>query len=219
MKKQAITIILALTMIYSTGQVVESIGFKGGISFANQTWEYKSPDFANKMDYKTGFYSVLTANFFKTKHLCLTTDLGFVQKGFQEEIPMTSEEFPEYISSYKTYKSTIIYLTFSPKLSANYNFDKLITYAFIGPRIDLQTSYKTDYLTNNFSEFNTTVWGLTYGCGIEYRIKGIGILLEFSGYPDLSAIMKEEPSETSAGLKITGHSYTISTGIKYYLSK
>ncbi len=66
MKKQAITIILALTMIYSSGQVVESIGFKGGISFANQTWNYKSPDYTIKMDYKTGFYSVLTADFFKT---------------------------------------------------------------------------------------------------------------------------------------------------------
>jgi len=219
MKRQAFTIILSITMIYSTAQVVESIGIKGGISFANQTWEYKSPDFSNKMDYKTGFYSVLTANFLKTKYLSLTTDLGFVQKGFQEEIPMTSEEFPDYISSYKTFKSTINYLTFSPKLNVSYNFDKLITFVFTGPRIDLQTSYKTDYLTNNFSEFNATVWGLTYGGGIEYRVKAIGILLEFSGYPDFTNIKKEEATETSAGLKITSQSYTISTGIKYYISK
>jgi len=218
MKKQVITIILALTMIYSTGQVVESIGFKGGISFANQTWKYTS-DFTNQMDYKTGFYSLLTANFFKTKHLCLTTDLGFIQKGFQEEIPMTSEEFPEFISSYKTFKSTINYLTFAPKLSVNYDFDNLITYLFVGPRIDIQTSYNTDYQTNNFNEFNKSVWGLTYGAGIEYRIKSIGILLEFAGYPDFTTLKNDEPTETSTGLKITGQSYTISTGIKYYISQ
>lgn len=219
MKKQALTIILALTMLYSTGQVVESIGIKGGISFANQTWEFKSPDFTNKMDYKIGMYSVLTANFFKTKHLCLTTDIGLVQKGFQEEIPMTSEEFPEFISSYKTYKSTINYLTFSPKLSVNYDFDKLITYLFVGPRFDIQTSYKTDYLTVNYDVFNKLVWGLTYGGGIEYKIKSIGILLEFAGYPDFTTIKNDEPTQTSTGLKITGQSYTISTGIKYYISQ
>lgn len=219
MRKQALTILLTLTLLYSTGQVVESIGMKGGISFATQTWAYKSPDFTNKMDYKTGLYSVLTADLFKSRYLCMTADLGFVQKGFQEEIPMTSEEFPEFISSYKTYKSTINYLTFSPKLSINYDFDKVMVYVFTGPRIDLQTSYKTDYLTNNFSEFNKMVWGLTYGVGIEYRIKSIGILLEFAGYPDFTTIRKDEPTETSAGLKITGQSYTISTGIKYYLSR
>lgn len=218
MKKYTLTIILGLTMLYSTAQVVESIGIKGGISFARQTWEYNSPDFTNKMDYKTGLYSVLTANFFKTRYLCLTTDLGYIQKGFQVEVPMTSAEFPELISSYKTFKSTINYLTFSPKLSANYNFDRLIAYVFIGPRIDIQTNYKTDYPTNNFSEFNKTVWGLTYGGGVEYRIRSIGILLEFAGHPDFTTIMKEEPTETSAGLKITGQLYTVSTGIKYYLS-
>lgn len=218
MKKHALTIILAMTIIYSTAQVVESISVKGGISFSNQNWEYKSPDFTNKMDYKTGLYSVLTADFFKTRHLCLTTDFGFVQKGFQEEIPMTSEEFPEFISYYITYKSTFNYLTFSPKLSMNYNFKKLIAYAFIGPRIDIQTGYKTDYLTNNFNEFNKIIWGLTYGGGIEYKINSIGILIEFGGYPDFNTIKKEEPTETSAGLKITGRSYTISAGIKYYLS-
>jgi hypothetical protein len=219
MKKQALTIIFALSMIYSTAQVVESIGIKGGVSFANQTWKFTSPDFSNRKDYKTGFQGVLTANFFKSKYLCLTTDFGFIQKGFQEEIPMASVEFPEEILSYKTYKTTINYLIFSPKLSVSYNFDKLIANVFIGPRVDLQTGFKTDHQTNNFSEFNETVWGLTYGGGIEYRIKGIGILLEVAGYPDLTDIQKEEPSETSAGLKITGQSYTISTGIKYYLSQ
>ena len=219
MKKQGLAVLLALTVSYSTGQIVESIGFKGGISFANQTWEFNSPDFTTRKDYKIGTYSVLTANFFKTEHLCLTTDVGLIQKGFQEDVPITNEESPELISSYKTYKSTINYLTFSPKLSANYDFDKVITYVFIGPRIDIQTNYKTDYPTNNFNEFNKIVWGVTYGGGVEYRIKSIGILLEFAGYPNFTTIMNAEPTETTAGLKITEQSYTISTGIKYYFSR
>ncbi len=142
-----------------------------------------------------------------------------MQKGFQEKVPVTSEEFPEIIISYKTCKTTINYLTFSPKLSVNYDFDKLIAYLYAGPRIDIQTNYETDYLTNNFSGYNKTVWGATYGGGIEYRIKSIGVLLEISGYPEFSPIKNEEPSETSAGLKITGQSYTISTGIKYHISQ
>jgi opacity protein-like surface antigen len=219
MKKLTVTIILALTMIYSTGQVVESIGIKGGISYASQTWEYTSPDFTVKKDFKTGSAIVLTADFFKSRHLCLTTDLGFIQKGFQEEIPMTSEEFPEDVLYYKTYNATINYLTFSPKLSVDYKFNNLRAYCFIGPRLDLQSGFKTNFPTNNFSEFNKTVWGMTYGGGVEYRIKSIGILLEMAGYPDFTTIQKAEPSATSTGLKITGQSYTLFTGIKYYLSK
>lgn len=217
MKKLAVTIILALAMIYSTGQVVESIGIKGGRSYANQTWEYSSPDFTVKKDFKTGSAIILTADFFKSRHLCLTTDLGFIQKGFQEDIPVTSEEFPEIISYYETYESTINYLTFSPKLSANYNFHNLSTYCFIGPRADIQTGYRTYLSVNNFSLLNKTIWGMTYGGGVEYRIKSIGLLLEMAGYPDFTPIQEEEPTATSAGLKITGQSYTLFTGIKYYL--
>lgn len=219
MKKQALAILLALTVSYSTGQVLESVGFKGGISFANQTWEFSSPDFTTKRDFKIGMYSVLTANFFKTEHLCLTTDFGLIQKGFQEDVAITNTDFPELISSCKTYKSTINYLTFSPKLSANYSFGNFITYVFIGPRIDIQTNYKTDYPTNNFNEFNKIVWGVTYGGGVEYRIKSIGILLEFADYPNFTTIMNHESTETNAGLKITEQSYSLSTGIKYYLSR
>ena len=219
MKKQALAILFALTVSYSTAQVVESIGLKGGLSFANQTWEFNSPDFTNKKDFKIGMYSVLTANFFKSEYLCLTTDIGLVQKGFQEDVAITNEESPELITSYKTYKSTFNYFTFSPKLSVNYDFNKLITYVFVGPRIDIQTNYKTDYPTNNFDEFNKIVWGVTYGGGIEYRIKSIGILLEFAGYPNFTTLKKDEATETTSGLKITEQSYTISTGIKYYISR
>lgn len=217
MKKLTLAIIITLIILSSKAQIVENIGFKAGISLAKQNWEYVSIDRNHDKDYKIGFYSVLSADFFKAKYLCLTTDLGFVQKGYQEKVLWTSEQFPEGDGTYKTYRSTINYVTFSPKLTVLHKFDKISGSIFLGPRVDLQTGYNSDLLVNNFSEFNKTVWGLTYGASVEYRVKNLGLLMEFAGYPDFSKILDEEPTDISTGLQITSISYSLSAGIKYYI--
>lgn len=217
MKTKLLTFILIIIVQYSSGQVIESIGIKGGISFSNQTYEYKTTGFTDKYDYKVGIYSVFSAELFKGKFLSLSTDLGFVQKGMQKKIEETTAEFPEGTGEYTTFKTTYGYVSLSPMLKGFYNFDRFTTYALIGPRIDYEVMYESNINTEVVNETNKLILGVTYGVGAEYKIKKFGIILECLGHPDFTAILDQKASENNIGLKITGNSYIITTGLKYHM--
>jgi hypothetical protein len=217
MKAKLLTIILVTIILYSNGQVIESIGFKGGISISNQTYEFKRLGFTETYDYKVGVYSVFTAELFKGRFLSLLTDLGFVQKGMQQKIEVTTSEFPEGTGEYKIWKTTLGYISFSPSLKGFYNFKSLSTYALIGPRIDYRVICDSHVYSQVFSDSNELIFGLTYGVGAEYKIKKFGIIFEFLGHPDFNAILDQKASEDNLGLKITGNSYIITAGLKYHM--
>jgi len=217
MKTKVLALILLLNVLYSKGQVIESLGIKGGISFANQTWEHGTPSSKTNYDYKPGLYSVLNAELFKGKFLSLSADLGFVQKGMQQKMEETTAEFPEGTGEYKIWKTTLAYVSFSPMLKGFYNFNSLTTYALIGPRIDYRVMYEPHINSQVFSESNKLIWGLTYGVGAEYKIKKFGFILECLGHPDFTAILNQKTSADNLGLKITGNSYIITTGILYHM--
>lgn len=201
MKKGLLTLTLLITIIYSKAQVIESIGYKGGISYATQKWLIIAIDIRDDKDYKIGAYNVLTANFFKSRFLFFSTDVGFIQKGCKDGGE----------------KATYNYFTFSPKISVFHDFNKLSTYLFIGPRLDLQRSYKINYMSFSFEkEYEKTIWGLVYGAGMEYRIKRFGLTFEFSAYPDFTNLWRIDPSPIFNGIKISNEAYTISAGINYH---
>jgi hypothetical protein len=217
MKAKLLIIILVTSILYANGQVIESIGFKGGVSFSNQTYEFKRLGFTDTYDYKVGVYSVFTAELFKGKFLSLSTDLGFVQKGMKQEMEETTTEFPEGTGEYTTWKTTFGYVSLSPILKGFYNFSSFTTYALIGPRIDYRVMYEPHVSSQLINETNKLIWGITYGVGAEYKIKKFGIILECLGHPDFTAILEQEASEGNFGLKITGNSYIITTGLKYHM--
>jgi hypothetical protein len=217
MKTKLFTLILVISILYCNGQVIESIGVKGGISISNQTYDYRSLGFTYKYDYKVGLYSALTAELFKGKYLSLSTDIGFVQKGMQQEVEEITAEFPEGTGEYIIWETTIGYISLSPMLKGFYDFNRFTTYALIGPRIDYRIKYESNFSSHIINETNKLIWGITYGAGAEYKIKKFGIILEFLGHPDFTAIMDKKTSDGYSGLKITGNSYIITTGIKYHL--
>ena len=217
MKTKALTLILLLTILFTKGQTIESIGIKGGISLANQTWQIGTSSSATKYDYKAGLYCVLNAELFKGKYLSLSSDLGFVQKGMQQELEITTVEFPEGTGEYTTVKTTVNYITFSPMLKGFYTINNLTTYALIGPRLDYQVEYNNGYANSGNPDLKKDVWGMTYGLGAEYKIKRIGILVEFLGQPDFTKLKNQDPSGTSVGLEIKGNAYVITSGLRYFL--
>jgi hypothetical protein len=217
MKTRLLTIFFILNILYSHAQLITNVGIKAGVSISNQTWQYRSFGQTEKYEYKAGIYSVLTAELFKGKFLSLSSDLGFVQKGMKQHILLTSPEFPEGNGEYYILKTTINYITFSPILKGFYSFKRLTPYGLIGPRIDYRVSYEPHINSEIYNESNKLILGLTYGLGAEYKIDRFGILLECLGHPDFTAIMDQQPTETNFGLKITGNSYIVTTGVKYYL--
>jgi hypothetical protein len=215
MRQSILVIFFTLYVFSAQGQTVKSIGIKGGLSIANQPWQYKTINFTPQGYYKTGIYSVLTLELFQHKYLSLLTDLGFIQKGNQIEIEVTTTENPDGGTLTKL-KSTINYFTFSPLLKFRYDIKRWTPYVFVGPRIDYQLSYQSEFSSAIGNEFNKSILGITYGAGVEFRQNKIGMLMEFQHQPDITSVMDKPISSTNTGLKITNNAFVISAGIKYY---
>ena len=80
--KQTFLIFIALaTASHVNGQIIKSVGIKGGISVANQTWNYKAINFTPNKDSRIGFYSAVSLELLQLKYFNLTT--GFRSPVFQ----------------------------------------------------------------------------------------------------------------------------------------
>lgn len=218
MKTFAILMLLSGAMLLAKAQGIESIGIKGGVSLSTQSTIY-SGGLDNKYtaDYKPGVYVVLSAELFKTKYLSLVTDLGYIQKGMQQSMPLTTPEQPEGTGEIIDVKTTFGYLTLSPMLKGFYSFGKLTPYALFGPRIDYRLHEHTDRGIESYNDGNKLIFGLTYGLGAEYRVNKLGILLEMQGQPDLSYVIHTQAAEGSFGVKVKDNSFVFTTGLVFHL--
>jgi len=127
---------------------------------------------------------------------------------------------PEGDGTYKIYDTKFNYLTFCPLFKVKYQTIHWTPYALLGIRMDYQLSYQSDfYLQAIDSNFKKTIFGLTSGAGIEYKIKNVGINMEFQYHYDLTKLMDTPSSTTNTGGTINNNAYIISIGIKYYLHR
>ena len=209
MKQTLFLLSFLFSTVIANGQLVNSIGVKGGISIANQEWDYKSIDSRIEKNNRTGIYSALSLEFFKSKNLSLITDIGFIEKGHKEDIEMTSADSPES-GPIKTFDTKFSYFEFVPMLKIRKEIGKLIPYALLGARLDYQLSHKSeiDYSALE-KDFNKKIYGLTTGAGIEYKIKKIGINSEFQYQHDFNKVLENER------LEVKNRSLIVSLGIKY----
>lgn len=200
-------------------QILRDIGIKTGTSISKQNWTYNSINVEQNKDYRTGLNFALNLEWFNNDYVTLMTDIGYIQKGTKEEIMSTTIDNPESKSS-KTFDTRFDYLYFSPQLKIRKEFNKLTPYVFVGPRIDYYLSSKSDFdLSVVEKYFKEIMFGLNYGIGIAYRIKGIGLSLEFTNFYDFTDIMNTQPTQNNAGLKIKNNAFTIDLGINYYFKQ
>jgi len=205
---------------FANGQIINSVGIKTGLSVANQTWYYKSINMTLKKDYKLGLYSAMTVDFLKSKYFNITTDIGYCSKGNTEKVPNTSGFIPQGDGTYTTYNTMFNYFSFSPLLKIKYAIAHFIPYVLLGLRWDYQLSYKSDFnYTQIENDFYKSIYGLTCGTGIEYKIKNIGINSEFQYQYDITKLMDTPASPTNTGLEINNKAFIISIGLKYYFHK
>lgn len=216
MKTNLLTFLFLLSVLYSNAQIIESIGIKGGVSISNQTFENTSIRYTEKFDYKAGAFCVLTADLFKGKFLSLSTDLGFVQKGMQFELEETTNNFPEGTGKFSTIKTTFNNVTFSPMVKGFKTFNNFTAYALLGPRLDYRLNYES-FFSQAYNGSNKFILRLNYGIGAEYKIKNFGILIEGMGQADLTPTLSVRNKVSNTGSKITGNSYIVTSGLRYYL--
>lgn len=210
--------LLAIFIFHNTNaQIIKDIGVKSGISLSSQNWIYNGTDIELKRDYRTGLNFAVNLEWFDNDYFTLITDIGYIQKGFKEEIMMTTPDNPDS-GPLKTFDTRFDYLFFSPQLKVRKEINRIIPYVFVGPRIDYQLSYNSDFnLAVIENDFEDIIFGLNYGLGIEYMLNGLGLNVEFTNFYDFTDVMNIEPAEDNPGLKINNNAFTINIGIKYYL--
>ncbi len=219
--KQIFLLLFTLTTTsLVNAQVLKSIGFKGGVSVANQSWHYKAINTPSNKDNLIGLYGAATFEFLKSKYFSLTTDLGYCAKGSSEKIPTTTNDMPEGDGTYKNYNTNFDYFFFSPILKIRYEINRFAPYALLGLRMDYQLSYKSDIKYEKIEDdFHKMIWGSNFGAGMEYRIKKCGVYCEGQYQYDFSKVLDTPSSATNTGIEIQNNALVVCLGLRYYLMK
>lgn len=217
MKKLLFLPVFLLMATMGSAQFIHSTGIKGGVSISNQNWEYGN-SMERNTDYRVGYYAGISAEMLRSKFFSLTADIGYIQKGMQEEWMITNENNPEGTGETRTMDSRFDYLSFSPAAKFFYPFGDFAPYLVAGPRMDYYLGDKSDLGSpSTADEFNNLTLGLSYGIGAEYQLNNIILLLEVQHQPDFTRFIDIDPSATNVGVSASNTALVVNLGIKYSL--
>lgn len=212
--------ILATFILFSAvcmqAQLVKSIAVKPGMVWSTQKLDYKNMNVDDARDALTGLHLGVNAEFFGHAIFSLLAEAGYTAKGSSEEIEITNVSQPEGTGQFETYTSRFNYVYLAPMVKARLELGRLIPYVFAGPRADMYVSYSSDLDWGEVEEdFNSLVWGITYGLGLEFRFGRLGAGVVFSQQYDLSEAYGKDPGQM--GLEsIRNNAFVLDLGLKLY---
>jgi len=198
MKRSVLIIIIAglfgTTMTHA--QALRSYGVKGGLTMANQRYEFTTFDY--RMETKPVFRPAigLFAELFHHEYLSVQADLIYAGKGSKTSTTsitvnhldndnVTVNEGPVTSSSYH-------YASFSPMIRYRNEDIFPVLYVMLGPRFEKLIAYNTqsDY---PLDDQNTTMFGLTGSFGAEFSLGELDAFVELQYQPDMTPVTDELP--------------------------
>jgi hypothetical protein len=163
-----------------------------GPSFSTLKWENSMIEAEMYEDNLTGINVLMGIQYLDLKYFNLHSNIGFVQKGGKDSIPLVNVEGE--ILEIKLFKYRLDYLTLNT--TANLKLpvkDIFVPYLFAGPRIDYLVSYKEDVVfLEQFDEMdalNKFTYGLVTGAGFDFQIQQFLIGTVFSYYFNFNKIV------------------------------
>ena len=182
-------------------QLVRTVGFKGGIAAASQTWEYANN--ISSLDAQTRYRLDLGAfvEWLNLPAFSISTEVHYIQKGFKVSLPLTSVTSPDGDGSILTFYQDLNYFSFFVLAKGRIGFGSLMLYGIAGPRFDLLYKSNNSGLGLVTDYFRPTDWGMTLGVGVEALCLGpfkVGSEVRYS--PTL------QPSHSSDLLKVRNRS-------------
>jgi|GEM_PF-779249 len=181
MKKNIlIAFLLLLANQYGTAQLIDKYGLSIGTTYSNQLWNYKLFSIENpNKDYKTGLSFFLSAEKEINKALSIRSELGYLQKGFKNNLELS---LGDGITMGVRGKNVIFHdLGLNIELKILPFKSKLLPYALIGFRGDYMLSYKDivfeeqgsglrlNMYESQINEFNKLNLGGLIGIGLEFN--------------------------------------------------
>jgi hypothetical protein len=177
--KQRLVIILALTLIakISFSQIIDRYGINIGTSYSTQVWDYKLVPIDSDYEYKFGFMAFLQAEKDFGNLLALRTELGYIQKGFKNNIELL---FVDGTSVRANNDNVILHdLALNLGLKIRPVKADYTPYLLVGLRSDYLISYKDivievqeiefNMFESTIEDFNKFNLGGLIGLGIEIK--------------------------------------------------
>ncbi len=193
-KKIALLGLISIISIQINGQFIDNYGLKVGAGLSNQYWGYKNDGVLNLSgwnDNKIGFIGQVYAEKNIGKYLSFRPALGYIQKGFVNDITLSTADGEEI--AVKDNKVILHDLSMDLSLKVipiDINFKP---YVFLGLRGDYLLYYRNEIVdfqgedhelnTNLYDDFNKFTLGATFGLGVSYKDL---IFLDFNYNPAIT---------------------------------
>jgi hypothetical protein len=181
-----ISVLLLVVSFQATSQVPRSICVKPGISKAY----LKFSDSDKNYSYPESFYAGINLEFMQHKYFSILAEGGFTTK---------SDHF--------------IYI--SPLFKARMEFGRFVPYAYVGPRLDFLVTTYSQRQSEGYQYYNTCVFGLSYGLGLELLVKPFGFVAGFQHQYDLTNVLNEKKMDVE-GINYKHSTLVFSLGLKAY---
>jgi hypothetical protein len=194
------TIVLIFIMKYlishSYSQVVKGYGVKGGISIANQqfNYNYTGPEPSSEKN-RIGFTIGAYIELFEFVNFNFQPELLYVQKGMIVESIWTGGIWTGSQSPTPSeFNNRLYYLSLPLLIKYSIKNSIAIPYLVVGPRIDFMISYNSEESNREelYEEFNRIDFGGDIGVGIEFGVMDVLLLFELRYSPNFTASFNNE---------------------------
>lgn len=208
MKSLFIIIFLIAFAFNTSAQIISNYGLKLGVGISNQSWDYQADinlDFVNKI----GLSPRVFADFFNLSFFQLQAELGYLQKGFEDKVPISTMTQPDGTGEYINVNNRLNYLSFSALAKFKYENDMFTPYLIVGPQLNILLSKEIEkgwgIVFDTFKENNID---LSIGVGSEIKnILPVSILIEYRYERDFI------DNFDSPNLNIKNYSHVILLGV------
>jgi hypothetical protein len=195
MKKLLLAAIGLTFTLTVNAQIINSWGIKGGINSTRYSEWYTSDSTLQRLYTKAPVSRILVniaffAEGLRIKYLSTVFEAAYNPKGVSFSYP--ARDGNGNVMWEQETDNRTGYLTLALNEKARINFKKLIFYVYGGPRADLQINSNSDInFEPTYRKFNTTIFGLSCGAGIEFTGKTFKVITEFQYEPDLSYTLND----------------------------
>ncbi|MFH1195733.1 MAG: porin family protein [bacterium] len=212
--KKIYLLIVIIFLVFSTtnAQFLRGWGIKVGATFAKQDWEYSSitTDLMNP-DNRTGLNAGVFAEFLDAPFFSIVGELNYVQKGYSDNLIVTTPSNPDAEGVSTDYNLRIDYINISVLAKLRYNLGVIRPYVVIGPKADFETGkvFSLDFSDTVLDDFKKERLGLKVGFGTEVNLITVTLLAEFIYDADFNALYENNE------LEVNTNSFDLRIGIMF----
>ena len=208
-------VVLLLTASATNAQFFDKYGLSIGASYANQKWDYKLIPYKPDFGYKFGIAAFLFAEKDLSNVFSLKTELGYIQKGFKDNMELRDD----YGNIYDLTNSNVVLHNLELEFGVKVHPFKLKSspYGILGLYGDYLISYKdASFLEHgsgleyklhkqDLKSFNKVTMGAFAGVGFELNRQ---FYIELGYSPALSNTYNDE------SLKVKDQTFELKVGVQ-----